>query len=272
MVIVKDRLSICSIIAVRNEFKYLNVLLPILAEQGIDVAIIDNESTDGSKELYSRFYGEPIISVETLPYRGFFSLSEQLSAKQELCKNISHDWVIHQDADEIMEHYKAGKTLRDAIQEADEAGYNVLNFDEFVFLPSPNFDDSNGDFYLEILNYYFFEPRKNRLNRVWKRTSQLSNAASGGHLLQGNVLSTVPINHILRHYIVLSEYHAKKKYQSRLFDDVDLVKGWHGNRLNFTENNLWIPDKSNLLFRLDEGGVKNFCRARPTSKHFWEWK
>ena len=272
MVLVKSRLSICSIIAVRNEFQYLNILLPLLAEQRIDVAIIDNESTDGSHELYSDFMGKPIIAVETLPYRGFFSLSEQLLAKQELCKKVNHDWIIHQDADEIMEHYKPGLTLRDAIQEANEAGYNILNFDEFTFLPEPNSDYSNRDYYTELLRYYFFEPQKNRLNRACKRTSQLSNTTSGGHRLQGNILSIAPTNHILRHYIVLSEYHAKEKYLSRLFEDIDLAKGWHGNRLNFTENNLLLPDKSNLLFRLKRCDSKNFCRAMPTSMHFWEWK
>lgn len=35
-------ISICAVIAVRNESPYLKVLLPLLAKQGIDVAIIDN--------------------------------------------------------------------------------------------------------------------------------------------------------------------------------------------------------------------------------------
>ena len=87
-----------------------------------------------------------------------------------------------------MEHHKSGLTLCDAIHEADEAGYNVLNFDEFVFLPEPHSDYSNTDYYTELLRYYFFEPKKNRLNRAWKRTSQLYYKASGGHRLQGSIL------------------------------------------------------------------------------------
>jgi hypothetical protein len=271
MVLVEKRLSICAIIAARNEFQYLKVLLPLLAEQEIDVAIIDNESTDRSRELYSDFMGEPIIAVETLPYRGFFSLSEQLAAKQELCKRINHDWIIHHDADEIMEHHKSGLTLRDAIHEADEVGYNVLNFDEFVFLPEPNSDYSNTDYYVELLRYYFFEPKKNRLNRAWKRTSQFY-MASGGHRLQGSILSIAPTNHVLRHYIVLSEGHAKEKYLNRSFDSLDLAQGWHGNRRNFTEANMALPDRSDLLFRLRRYNSKEFCRAKPTRKHFWQWE
>ncbi len=267
----KKHLSICAIIAARNEFRYLKFLLPLLAEQQIDVVIIDNESTDRSCELYSDFMGKPIIAVETLPYRGFFSLYEVLEAKQEIYKKISHDWVIHHDADEIMEHYKSGLTLRTAIHEADDAGYNVLNFDEFVFLPEPNSDYSNRNYYTEILRYYFFEPTKNRLNRAWKRASQLSNMSSGGHILQGSNLLVAPNNHVLRHYIVLSEGHAKEKYLNRTFGSLDLVKEWHGNRLNFTETNLALPDRSDFVFRLRRYNANEFSRAKPTGKHFWQW-
>ena len=267
----KQRLSICAIIAVRNECQYLKILLPLLAEQQIDVIIVDNESTDGSRELYSDFMIKPIIAVETLPYQGFFSLIEVLSVKQELYKKINHDWVIHQDADEILEHYKPGLTLRDAIQEADRAGYNVLNFDEIVFLPEPHSDYYNRDYYTELLRYYFFEPKKNRLNRAWKRSSQLSNTAAGGHTLKGSYLSIAPTNHILRHYIVLSEHHAREKYIARSFDVRALAKGWHAKRLNLTEKNLMLPDKSAFLFRLNRYDSKDFCRNTPTDRHFWQW-
>jgi hypothetical protein len=75
------------IIAVRNEAPYLRVLLPILASQRIDVAIIDNESTDDSPLLFSEYTRDPIILVEKLPYDGYFSLTKQLIAKQESIKS-----------------------------------------------------------------------------------------------------------------------------------------------------------------------------------------
>ena len=62
---VEDRLSICAIIAVRNELRYLRRLLPLLAVQEVEVAMIDNESTDGSRELYADFMGKPIISFRS---------------------------------------------------------------------------------------------------------------------------------------------------------------------------------------------------------------
>src|SRR3989441_8390329 len=78
-----NMLSICVVIAVRNEAQYLQVLLPLLAGQAIDVVIVDNESTDASYEVYTAFRDHPIIGLASLPYRGYFSLSEQLQRSEE---------------------------------------------------------------------------------------------------------------------------------------------------------------------------------------------
>ena len=264
------KLSICAVIAVRNELPYLRILLPMLAAQDIDVAILDNGSTDGSHELYADHKHHPIILVEHIPYREYFSLSEQLDAKQRVYDKIDHDWVIHHDADEILEHYQLDRTLRDAIQEADDAGYDVLNFDELVFLPNRNTKVCE-DYYRESLRYYFFEPEKGRLNRAWKRSLKLDNTITGGHRVTGERTRVFPKNHILRHYIVLGYLHALDKYYNRKFDTKDRSLGWHANRLNFTRESLMIPTESPYLFELDSYNSKSFNKNNPTTKHFWEW-
>ena len=266
----KKHISICAIVGARNESNYLKILFPLLAEQGIDIAVVDNGSTDGSLELYSSFAGKPVVKVQHLPYPGFVSMSSILSAKQDICKEIKHDWVIHHDADEIMEHYKPGKTLRHAIEEAHKAGYNALNFDEFVFLPEPDSDYSNRNHYKELLRYYFFEPRKNRLNRAWKRNAKLIQI-SGGHQLKGNSLSIAPENHIMRHYITLNQQHLIQKYLNRIYDEKEIARGQHYNRLNFTEAALKLPTSSDFIFQLEKYNSREFHRDHPTKKHFWEW-
>ncbi|MCP4143411.1 MAG: glycosyltransferase [Chloroflexi bacterium] len=265
-------LSICAVIAVRNEASYLRILLPLLAKQEIDVVIIDNGSTDNSHDLYTFFSENPIILVEYLPYEGVYSQRKQLEAKQEVYRNIEHDWVIHHDADEILEHYKEGYSLRDAIEEADAAGYNVLNFDELVFLPEPNKDYRNKNYYQDIHRYYFFEPSKQRLHRAWKRMFKFDNMDSGGHTITSEKISVYPENHVLRHYVVLGYEHAKEKYLHRTFNDQEIKGGWHHNRLDFTEDNLRLPYKSSFLFELSPHLLKKICRDTPTSIHYWKWE
>ena len=178
---------------------------------------------------------------------------------------------MHHDADEVFEHFKPGLSLRDAIEEADDSGYNALNFEEFVFLPERGVDYSGRNFYKEMLRYYFFEPGKLRKNAAWKRSMGFSNVSGAGHKLAGDGLSFFPTNHLFRHYIALSHEHAQEKYVGRAFGNRELGRGWHHNRISFTAENLTIPDDSPYLFKLESYDAKNFHKEKPTSKHYWEW-
>ena len=264
-------ISICAVIGVRNEAHYLQILLPLLAGQGIDVFIVDHASTDGSHRLYAELASRPVIGLGRLPYRGYFSLSEQLAAKREIYRQLQHDWVIHQDADEILEHAAPGLALRDAIEEAAAGSFNALNFDEFVFLPEPGADYRGRNYNRELRRYYYFAPHPNRLNRAWRRDLDFDHRQSGGHVLSGDRLSISPANHVLRHYIVLSEEHARQKYLHRSFSHEDRRGGWHGNRINFTEASLALPEESPLMFELDRWDSREFCRDQPTATHYWQW-
>lgn len=265
------RVSICAVIAVRNEYAYLSILLPVLAEQNIDVVIIDNDSTDSSDNLYQNHIDNSVIAVEKLPYDGQFSLSDQLKKKEEIYNRLEYDWLVHHDADEILEDYRPNMTLRDAIQDADNQGYNVLNFEEFTFIPEAGEDYAGRNYYQELLRYYFFEKHKNFLNRAWKRSSRLSNGHLGGHILKGENVRIYPHNHVLRHYIALSEKRAKDKYLKRVFDEAELIKGWHRDRVNLSRDSLVFPIKSDFLFSLDAFDKKDFTRRNPARDHYWYW-
>jgi hypothetical protein len=263
-------LSICVVIALRNEVKYLETLLPILADQHIDVAILDHDSGEKSQKLYARYAGGPIVSVNHLRFNGIYSLNELLAAKNKIYKKLKHDWVIHHDSDEILDHRQTGKNLRNAIEEAHDQQYNVVNFDEFVFLPEAGRPVENH--YTDILNYYFFEPRPLRLNRAWRRDMHFDNTMHGGHIMAGENVKIFPSNHIMRHYIVLSNEHAQKKYLQRVFGKAEIAKGWHRNRLTITAENIIIPAESPFIFRLPHYQSKDFRRDCPTKKHYWEWE
>jgi hypothetical protein len=122
-----------------------------------------------------------------------------------------------------------------------------------------------------MLQYYFFQPNKNRLNRAWKRACDFVNITSGGHRLAGEGRSIAPNNHILRHYSILSYEHAKSKYINRIYGKKELNRGWHGNKRNFTEENLKIPESSRFLFKLESYRAKNFRTDAPALKHYWQW-
>lgn len=263
--------SCVAILCVRNEAKHIRRAISDFVSQGIDVVIIDNGSTDHTLQICSEFLGNGLLSIEHMPWKGEFDLSAQLEIKNTIVRNLNHDWVIHADADEWMHSSVEGESLLDGITRLSKRGFNVINFEEFVFLPTQD-EKYNLDNYQKVfLNYYYFSPQKQRLMRAWNRLLSCSNIESGGHKLSGTGINLSPESFILRHYIVLSHEHAVKKYGSRAFSDADLKKGWHGNRLQLNTERLTLPEPS-CLKKLSCWNNVNFDRSDPKKKHYWDWK
>lgn len=100
---------------------------------------------------------------------------------------------------------------------------------------------------------------------------KFDNTLSGGHILLGENVLLPTTNHVLRHYIALSYEHALRKYLHRRFAEEDLKRGWHANRLYFTEQNLALPQNGKHLFQLTTYDAKDFRRDKPSPEHYWSW-
>jgi len=261
-------MKITAVIAFRNEEKYLGVTLRHLVEAGIRLAIIDNDSTDRSPEIVKQF-GRYIDHHENLPFHGRFNLTEQIEMKSRVIQQLDTNWVIHQDADEILQSPRKNESLKEGIERVEMEGCTAINFDEFVFVPTlqqPSFE--GGNFFKEMLYYYFFESFPNRLMRAWKNIPGVFQE-NGGHALKSvNPLAFPSESFLLRHYIVLSQKHSDNKYAKRLFAEEDLNKNWHQSRVNFPKA-VHLPDET-LLHKLDSFNSKEFVKSSPCKKHFWE--
>lgn len=261
-------MNISAIICARNEATYLVSIVPYLESEGVELVLIDNESTDGTQDLFTKNKYSNIVDVVHLPYSGVFDLTEQLQVKSEVVERLGADWIIHQDADEILQSPTNWGGLRRNIEAADAEGFNVLNFNELVMLPvDPGVDDILNN----NANYYFFEPRPLRLMRAWKRSALLRNGGSGGHILEGEDIAIYPQRMILKHFIVRSQAHALKKFLDRKFSSTDINRGWHRNRRNFSVDNLSIPIHGPWLHRLPNPKDTPAVLPPAAKKHFWEW-
>ncbi|MFQ6538466.1 MULTISPECIES: glycosyltransferase family 2 protein [Aphanothece] len=252
----------------RNELAHLPRVLGDFYSQGIDVAIIDHESDDGTQEYLRSQLGTQLFHLESLAWRGEFDLTAQLHAKHALIQKLQHDWVIHSDADEWMQSPRPNESLKEGLARLDKEGFNVANFNEFVFVPSPK--QHAKDCRRELLHYYFFEPKPMRLMRAWKREANLSSVEHGGHILKGPHMKVAHEDFILRHYIVLSQAHAISKYTGRVFSNRDIKRGWHGNRMGLNPESLRLPDNS-LLKVLPNWSSVEFDKTSRRDLHFWHW-
>jgi len=263
----KKKLRIVALLTCRNESLYLARCLQHLYEQGIETCVIDNESEDNTVDIARSFLNKGVFRIETQPYLGYFSMAVLLELKQKLADEIDADWFIHHDADEIREAPAPFKTLYDGIFAADQEGYNAINFDEFVFLPTTNEDAFEGTDYVKKMNYYyFFEPYPNRQIKAWKKIGvKVDLVSSGGHILNFEGRKIFPRNFILRHYICLSKEHVIwKYYSSRVFSKQEVEeRGWHGKRATFTPDKLNFPNKE--LLKIVGDGV--WDKSDPWKEH-----
>jgi glycosyltransferase involved in cell wall biosynthesis len=262
-------MRVVAIICTRNEELHIARCLDDLHAAGIETILIDNDSTDRTVLIAQNYLGKGLLFIKTLPWRGHFSLAEQIATKKEVIGRIEHDWVLYVDADEWLCPLQLGSTLADAINRVDSKGFNCINFDEMVFAPWPGEDFTAGGSYTRrMLTYYFFEPRPHRLMRAWRR--DLRPAMETGHRLFSSQLKLYPHNFVLRHYVALSRAHAIKKYVGRRFDPTEVARGWHFNRLTINADNLMLKPSS-YLKRLERWDSTAFDKSAPATKHFWEW-
>lgn len=242
-------MRVVALLAVRNEELFLKRCLDHLYQQGIEICIIDNGSTDESIQIAQSYIGRGVLRIENLSYHGCFDLPEILRLKEKLAKEIDADWFIHYDTDEIREAPHPYRTLLDGIEDADKQGFNAINFDEFVFLPTDDNQSYEGkDYVAEMQYYYFFEPYPMRRLNAWKNTSVgVDIVNSAGHCVNFEGKRVFPTRFIMRHYICLSRAHAIAKYGSRVFSlNAAKERGWSKDRVSFTPENLHFPDPKRL--------------------------
>jgi glycosyltransferase involved in cell wall biosynthesis len=263
-------MKVLAVVCVRNEAVHVRRCLSDLIVDGIDVILIDNESTDESVKIAAPFLGNGLIAIESLRWTGCFSLSDQLDCKKRIAAKMPHEWVIHADADEWLRTPDPSVTLLEGIARADKAGYNCINFREFVFVALPGEDFRHAEYRQFMRTYYFFEPAYPRLMRAWKRGAEFDNSATGGHLLQGANIRRSHEDFHLRHYLMLSEEHIRKKYMERKFDPADIAKGWHGNRLSIPASAFRVTH-SPALRTLIHAGSHDLDTTVPAARHFWQW-
>jgi len=260
-------LRVVALMTVRNEELYLERCLEHLYQQGIETCLIDNGSTDRTLEIAHNFLNRGVCRIEILPFNGIFELTKILKNEERLATEIEADWFIHHDADEIRQAPLPYQTLLEGIGDADRQGYNAINFDEFVFLPTSHDSDfTRKDYEKKMIYYYFFEPNPFHPLNAWKKMPNINLSNNAGHRVEFTERNIFPVSFILRHYIVLSRSHAIAKYGNRNHAIAELKKGWMIERELFSPDKLNFPEL-NRLKKLEEGGIGHWDRSDPWRKH-----
>lgn len=236
-------MKIVAILASYNERSYVRASLESYFEQGIEVYLIDNDSTDGTFELAQEYLGKGLIGLERFPRAGVYEWGALLRRKEEVIEQINPDWAIHADIDEIRRG-PDGMSLSEAIRQADAAGCNLINFVVYLFLPTLEAPDhESGRFADTMLTYRYLEPAYPNQMKGWKHRpgETVHLAATGGHKASVKDPQLWPRDCILRHYPVLSLDHATRKYVEKTYSAEEVAIGMHGWKAHVKTEQMRLP-------------------------------
>jgi len=233
-----DPFRVVAIISAYNEADIISPVIEHLVEQGVEVYLIDNRSTDATVEGARAWLGRGLLKIEEFPEKPPrakkpppFDWGAILKRKEELAGELRADWFIHHDADEFREAPWPGMTLKDAIRWVDRLGYNCIDFRVLNFPPVDDGFRPGADPRKHFKQWEEPIVHDTVQLKCWKNTgAPVSLAASGGHEARFRGRRVFPIQFLLRHYPIRSQEHGRRKVfeeRKNRFLQKERAKGWH---------------------------------------------
>jgi hypothetical protein len=270
-VIIITGMRVLAILATYNEERFIGGCLEHLFSQGVEAYLIDNQSTDDTVAIASRYLGAGLRGIEQFPRDGIYRWRRILRRKAALASELPADWFLHLDADEIPLAPRSGQTLAAGLAEADANGYNAVEFSEFTFVPTREAPDhDHPDFRRTMCWYYPFAPTELHLVRAWKRQAEpVDLATTGGHVVRFPGWRLSPTRFRLRHYIFLSREQVMRKYVGKVYDPEEVRDGWHGWRATLTADDIRLPPQAELRTAFVDDDLD---ASSPRTTHCLLWK
>jgi glycosyl transferase family 2 len=258
-------LRVVALLATYNEERFIEGCLEHLVRNGVEIYLLDNDSTDDTLGIAERYLGRGLIGIEQLPRHGVYSWRPILERKQQLGYELEGDWFIHVDADERHLGPAGSTSLRAALREVDRQGYNAVHFQEFTFVPTREQPDHDHPEYERTMRWYYpFLPRlpphrpkpgerprrwTHRLNAWKKQPTPVDLASTAGHIVSFPRRRTYERSFPMLHYMFLSVDHATRKYAQRRYDESEVAAGWHGARARLRHADIVLQSQDELRCR-----------------------
>jgi len=245
-------LKVVGILAVFNEEDIIEEWINHSLKQGLQLVILDGGSTDSTFEKCEQFVDDD--KVKLFQIRRGKNLALDLRSKYDLALLESPDWIVHMDADEFFESGLKNLNLKEAIEEEDKKGYNIIQFNRFEFFITDG--DSSNNSVMKRQPYYSFET--DFVYRAWKFYPGIYLEPTGGHLPifpPEYKYKLSPTRMIIRHYRFRNENQARLKLQTRLERAKNITEtkiGWHVHNKKILEENKSFIVNHKLLTKYNE--------------------
>ena len=250
-----EQKAIQAIITLYNDAEIIDQVIDHLLQQGVDVHIVDNWSSDGGYELVkSKSAKTTGLSYERYPIKKpkYYEWEKLLLRVDDIAAEGSYDWYLHHDADELRLSPWPGISLRQAISFVDSRGYNALDFTVLDFRPTKDGFGKEGKLE-EFFTHCEFGKRPGHFvqKKAWKSAGKkVGLAETGGHEVIFENRRTYPLKFITKHYPLRSTKQAQRKiFSERLprLSPAEKKKGWHIHYDSFGQKDNFIWPEEMLL-------------------------
>src|SRR5579871_2541649 len=243
-----------AIVATYNDVDIFPQILLGLLQDGIDVAVIDNWSVDGTyeavREVASDLRGA--VTVERWPESGpdeYFEWRKILERKEEIAARSPGRWIIHQDSDEIHASPWPGVSFHEGLRRVAAEAFSAVDLGCVDFRP---IDDPFRSGLVSDDHFRFFE--RDLLHpphiRAWLQpAARVDLAASGGHQAVFSGRRVYPQKFLIKHYSLRNAEQARRKIaeRSRRFHPDERAVGWHVQYDDFRQDRSFVWGKEQLL-------------------------
>lgn len=249
--------SVLAIFTMYNEEDIIEHSIRNVLNQGVDVHIIDNASTDNSASIVREMikeFGSDRVMIESFSEEEntIFELHKLLVRVDQVAKDSSYQWIIHHDSDEIRKAPFNDLTIRDVIAHADSLGYNTIDFTLLDFRPTKGnyHSKSNPE---EFIRYFEYGEKSGALPHLkcWKNDHKSVYLWEwGGHQIYKTDQKVYPLKCLIKHYPLRSRKQAKRKiFIERLprYSEEEKSVGWHHHYNHFKSDSEFIWDKRSLI-------------------------
>lgn len=234
-------------------------------DQGVDVHLLENWSTDGTYELAKELEGSLPVTVERFPADApskYFDWSAMLARIEALAREIEADWFVRRGTDEVLMSPWPGLSYRDGLYLLDLADYNCVDHTVINFCPVDNEFKAGMDHEAHFQHFAFGKHLADfQQIKTWKNDGPpISMAESGGHDLKFAGRRLYPFKFLIKHYPVRSQKHGEIKiFRERMgrWNAEEKAKGWHNQYDQIEKDHSFVLSPSTLT-TFDES---EFCNT-----------
>jgi hypothetical protein len=270
------RPRIVAILPAFNEEDVIGSVIQHYVQDGVEVYLIDNCSTDGTAEIARQWLGNGVINIERFPddvggterAKKEYMWGEILRRNEVLAAELGADWYIRADADEFRVGPWPGISHAEAITLVDALGFSAVQSEVLEFRPTDGSFPAGGDPRDFIHHYEPAEFANTLWVKGWKQPPAgipVDIARTGGHAAEFPGRRVCPVHFISLHFPIRTPEHAKRKiFKERLerYPAEEREMGWHNHWDDLAASAtdfLWDPAD---LIRYDETAVRNRVLAQ----------